>query len=607
MKLYKSENHDDYLQKQFKDMFASKNYLDTKLVCNGGDISVNKMLAGLVLPELSLSQRFNTFQEELIVLLPQHDLAEVKELINKLFTFKSNRDLSINHIEVSKANFLAIDIKDEFSGDNKIEEIPEYYNPEDYLENEDISQAEEIDDGLNETSISIVRDKNKITKRSNSAIRHRIKRLVEFLTTCKAIFDREIFTVNDAVGLCLKCSEKIDISNGHITLKRHLRKHPAIYSEFQLKNRERNIKLRKATETGILVVSDKTGRFSAVWDYFIEDSDNESAICTACSKVVANKGGGVSTLRRHLQRRHKDRYEELIARKSEDKAKKNEDIYKCDVDPQLEDNLKSFNVVQESYICDTCGKILGSRTSLNHHMRVHDPQHGKHKCDKCDKFLATEYQLASHKKAQHEGNNVFPCQQCGKILSSQVNLNMHIKTVHDQIKDISCPHCDYSVSTRNAMLIHVKSAHLGVTHRCDKCDAVFSTFSSLHSHRLVHSQNRPFVCQICGKGFKKRTHCETHTLNIHSTSTYTCEDCGKTFKSEQYLLDHMKMHDESSQFPCKYCSKKFVTRTKLKQHTNIHTGERPYVCPHACGKAFPSSDQLSHHKNQCGVKIDVSV
>jgi len=602
VKLYKSENHAEYLQKQFKIMFSSEIYLDTKLICRDGNISVNKMLAGLVLPELSQSLRFNSFQEELSVLLPQHGIAEVKELINQVFTFKSNIDLSLNQIDPSSNDYLGIGIKEEFSGD----ENEDFYNNEDYLENETTNQDESIENGLNKSLVLFEGEKDNVEKRSIKANWNRTKRLVEFLTACKAIFDREIFTANENVGQCLECSEKLDISDGHLPLKTHLKKHSATYRQFMVKNRERNRKLRRGIETGILVFPKKS---SAVWDYFIDDSANESATCTACSKVVSEKN-----LRRHLQSTHKDRFHELIARENESKAKKNKDKYNYDVDLQLENNLKMIDVVkkpasvEQSFVCDTCGKTFGSKDSLRGHMRiVHDPQYGKHKCDKCDKLLATAYQLASHKKAQHEGHNVFPCEQCGKILSSQVNLNMHVKTVHDQIKDFSCPHCDYSVSSSTALSVHVKSAHLGVKHSCDKCDAEFSSYSSLHSHKLVHSENRPYVCQICGKGFKKKTHCEIHTRNIHSTSSYTCEDCGKSFKSEQYLLDHMRMHDESVQFPCKYCSKKFVTKTKLKQHTNTHTGERPYVCPYACGKAYPSCDQLSHHKNQCGLKIDVHV
>jgi len=253
-------------------------------------------------------------------------------------------------------------------------------------------------------------------------------------------------------------------------------------------------------------------------------------------------------------------------------------------------------------ICTVCGKTLSNRTALKLHVALHDPSYGKHKCEECGKLYTTENLLNFHRRTQHEGfkvQNVFPCEICGKILTRASGLRDHIKLVHDKIFDKECPHCEFKASTNVDLKKHIEGNHLGITHSCDQCGMEFKYSNNLSQHKKVHSDVRPFVCQECGSSFKKKSSLDRHILSVHSTSSFPCHECGKMFKSELNMLAHMRMHDEDVQFPCTFCSRKFVTRTKLKMHINTHTGETPYKCPHNCGKAFHSSDQLSHHKKQC--------
>jgi len=254
----------------------------------------------------------------------------------------------------------------------------------------------------------------------------------------------------------------------------------------------------------------------------------------------------------------------------------------------------------QEFMCSVCGNTLASKAALKAHIStVHDPQYGTHKCNVCGKFYAREGLLRMHKKIQHEGHNSFPCEICGKVLSRPKGLKEHIKSVHDKLFDKICPHCDYRSSNNKSLKKHIDSSHLGITYSCEICNMVFTQQVNLIRHKSVHSDERPFVCDECGTGFKKKNALERHLLSIHSTTSFPCSQCGKMFKSEAYLASHMRAHDESSQFPCQFCTRKFVTRTKLRMHINTHTGETPYKCPHNCGKAFHSSDQLSHHKKQC--------
>jgi len=256
--------------------------------------------------------------------------------------------------------------------------------------------------------------------------------------------------------------------------------------------------------------------------------------------------------------------------------------------------------------CSVCGEGLTSIKGLKAHMNTHDPNYGNYECTQCKTFfdskglLRHHRRVTQHKKLKDPEPKYFPCNTCGKSLSGVGGLREHIKSVHNKTYDKLCPHCDYRASSTKTLKKHIDALHLGITYPCDQCTLVFTQRENLASHiKTIHSGERPFVCEECGFKSKTKSNLESHVSSIHSTSSFPCIICGKIFKNQSYLASHMRGHDESSQFPCQFCDRKFVTRTKLKMHINTHTGETPYKCPHNCGKAFHSSDQLSHHKKQC--------
>ncbi|XP_072884967.1 uncharacterized protein [Hemitrygon akajei] len=124
------------------------------------------------------------------------------------------------------------------------------------------------------------------------------------------------------------------------------------------------------------------------------------------------------------------------------------------------------------------------------------------------------------------------------------------------------------------------------------CGKSFTYLSKLQTHRLVHSDERPFRCPDCGKGFKcsanLKGHCQAHT----DERPFACADCGKTFKSSGDLTTHQRAHTG-----CAVCGKGFTHSSTLLTHQLVHTDERPVRCSE-CGKAFKSFQELRRHQRQ---------
>jgi len=265
-------------------------------------------------------------------------------------------------------------------------------------------------------------------------------------------------------------------------------------------------------------------------------------------------------------------------------------------DTQFEPLLELEQNFNFNYIGDELA-TTSTRKRISQHKKLKDKEPTSHPCVICKVVFTQRENLRSHIKHVHSEDRPFVCEECGTGFKKKSNLEKHLSSVHGT-SSFPCQICGKTFKSELYMTAHIRMHNPQVP--CPFCDRKFVNKTILDRHnKSAHSDDRPFVCEECGMGFKRKNILENHLLSIHSTSSFPCGECGKLFKSEAYVASHMKAHDESSQFPCHFCTRKFVTRTKLKMHINTHTGETPYKCPHNCGKAFHSSDQLSHHKKQC--------
>ncbi|XP_067140875.1 zinc finger E-box-binding homeobox protein zag-1-like [Centruroides vittatus] len=137
---------------------------------------------------------------------------------------------------------------------------------------------------------------------------------------------------------------------------------------------------------------------------------------------------------------------------------------------------------------------------------------------------------------------------------------------------LKCPHCDLVLAGHSSIAEHVEAVHgpfrAESTHRCNKCNAVFTLRDHLEKHAVVHSSN-----------------------------VQSCKVCNKTFANVYRLQRHMISHDESTvlrKFKCPECGKAFKFKHHLKEHIRIHSGEKPFACPN-CGKRFSHSGSYSSH------------
>ncbi|KAJ2817339.1 hypothetical protein GGI24_005428 [Coemansia furcata] len=73
--------------------------------------------------------------------------------------------------------------------------------------------------------------------------------------------------------------------------------------------------------------------------------------------------------------------------------------------------------------------------------------------------------------------------------------------------------------------------------------------------------------------------------------------CGKAFARRCNLTSHKLTHTEERPYPCDLCEQRFSRNHDLKRHQKIHTGARPFVCTR-CNRGFARADALRRHTSK---------
>lgn len=104
------------------------------------------------------------------------------------------------------------------------------------------------------------------------------------------------------------------------------------------------------------------------------------------------------------------------------------------------------------------------------------------------------------------------------------------------------------VDTPKATELQQDEAYRVDPNKCPICNRVLSCRSALRQHYRTHTGERPFKCRLCSRSFTTKGNLKTH-IGVHKINP---------------LLS--PVHN------CTICSKKYSTAHALQQHINTHTG-----------------------------------
>jgi len=157
------------------------------------------------------------------------------------------------------------------------------------------------------------------------------------------------------------------------------------------------------------------------------------------------------------------------------------------------------------------------------------------------------------------------CTVCKQSFSSKQSLNRHSQVKHNPAtpETVTCQHCKKIIRKENA-----------------------------YAHMKLHSETK-HTCDICNKNFPRLTLYKYHMKSHSGVKEFKCNECDASFTLNTLLNKHIKIH-QSKQFKCRECDKEFITSVKLNRHMKAHADDKPFQCTE-CPSVFNRNDNMKKH------------
>ncbi|VVC33968.1 Zinc finger C2H2-type,Zinc finger, RING/FYVE/PHD-type [Cinara cedri] len=262
------------------------------------------------------------------------------------------------------------------------------------------------------------------------------------------------------------------------------------------------------------------------------------------------------------------------------------------------------------YGCGICEKFFKSKSNLNEHYRVHNPDL------RCIKTSSKN--IPSITLVTVPSKDVLTCNLCSEVFMTLDKLSAH-KRIHDNqelhqqqtprpqngekqptiirlVATFTCKQCNKNFTSKSSLSAHTSnncSAAMANTNfdttqkpivnknlQCPDCNKKFVSITTLENHKRVHTGKKPFECDLCTKFFQTKENLMKHKL-LHKSNTKMQTTCKQTVARDKF-------------FRCIYCGKSFHTYIAMLNHMRVHTREKPFKCS-VCDKSFRTKSNITEH------------
>ena len=262
--------------------------------------------------------------------------------------------------------------------------------------------------------------------------------------------------------------------------------------------------------------------------------------------------------------------------------------------PLTKDKIQ-VNEPQLMKTCDFCKQKFPDDQALRDHIKT---LHMKVFYESIETATSTKQSISI--KTPVPNMKLFGCMPCEKAFSNGAKLKSHLKI---------CRNKENKSTLKTQSKTSIKVGKETRQFRCDKCDKVYPTFSSLVRHQKIKHEKVKIKCDQCDKVFSDISAMRSHIKSTHLKIRYACDICDKLFVIRANLKIHkLSVHDKTypkkMDFKCEQCKKHFAYRATLKRHyDSVHQKIR-HNC-NGCEKSFSSRGNLTSHVNRAHMFIKV--
>jgi ribosomal protein S27E len=153
-----------------------------------------------------------------------------------------------------------------------------------------------------------------------------------------------------------------------------------------------------------------------------------------------------------------------------------------------------------------------------------------------------------------------------------------LSTSADQV---TCPDCNRSFSTNAKMRRHHRLQHQKEGgHKCNICEKLLATPSSLRRHLDTHSQEKQYQCDVCPKSYTSLKSLKSHKAADHPVNPlapHVCKYCGKAFAKPKSGREHESRgcvkNPDFKYSHCPLCNTRFTRAKDVAKHLKKYHGQ----------------------------------
>ncbi|XP_032891542.1 zinc finger protein ZFPM1 isoform X1 [Amblyraja radiata] len=226
--------------------------------------------------------------------------------------------------------------------------------------------------------------------------------------------------------------------------------------------------------------------------------------------------------------------------------------------------LATAVVNKDIFPCKSCGIWYRSERNLQAHLMYY--------CASRLKSTAAPKEEKPKEPAAHE--RICPFPQCNKTCPSASSLEIHARS-HSGERPFVCLICLSAFTTKANCERHLKVHTDTLNGVCHGCGFVSSTRDILYSHLVTNHM----VCQPGSKSEPHSPGTGLPALPltpVKVTSPFLnlkCNQCDYIGDSESSLQQHTSLHVIQDAFQCSHCDEKLKNSAELVKHMEIHKGK----------------------------------
>ncbi|CAG9763105.1 unnamed protein product [Ceutorhynchus assimilis] len=353
--------------------------------------------------------------------------------------------------------------------------------------------------------------------------------------------------------------------------------------------------------------------------HMAKHNEENKLVCPLCNSQTHKS---VLEIRKHIAKEHFEDKPEMLqcdtCNKQFTKIKDLRNHQKLHKVERLE-SLYTFNLLRNSYSCDTCLQEFPTKQDIDVHVETHS-----YTCPVCSKKFKKALLIGLH-MAEHNDEGIISCPMCSHDFKTKCKSRLirHIRQTHqkERPKTSQCEYCGSSYLSKTMLEDHIRVVHLQKEpYKCIVCGNTFTLQSSMrihqiNKHRVVdESEMSSNYCALCKMSFKRPTSLAKHlemkrcipTPRVERQGHFVCDLCGKEFRFYKTFNLHLRDHAGDKPYKCSFCPKSFVINSKRLSHEVSHTDQRPFSCE-TCGQSYKTWKHLRRHLVVHGTQLKATV